>query len=68
MLTECTANCGPLPRQRFSNSDNGTGFVFGLPSMSIQHDRTYLTPAFSSLAFASAMRPLSAKAPVMRAG
>ena len=67
IATECTANCGPLPMHRFSNSETGTGFVLGLPKMSIQVERTYLTPAFSSFAFASSMRPLSGIASVIDA-
>ena len=38
--TECTANCGPLPMHRFSNSLSGTGLVFGTPSRSIQQEST----------------------------
>ena len=44
---------------RFSNSETGTGFVFGLPKMSIQQEKTYFTPAFSSPAFAWSMRDFS---------
>ncbi len=51
-----------------SNSEIGTGFVLGLPKMSIQQERTYFTPAFSSLALASSMRPLSGIAAVIDAG
>ncbi len=47
---------------RFSNSDTGTGFVFGLPRMSIQQEKTYFTPAFSKSAFAWSMRDFSGKA------
>ena len=42
-----------------SNSDTGTGFVLALPRMSIQHEKTYFTPAFSKSAFAWSALPLS---------
>ena len=45
-----------------SNSESGTGFVFGLPRMSIQQEKTYLTPAFSRSAFAWSMRDFSGNA------
>ena len=54
--TECTANCGPLPLQRLSSSETGTGLVFGLPRMSIQQEKRNLTPASSSCDRASRMR------------
>ncbi len=45
-----------------SNSDTGTGLVFGLPKMSIQHENTYFTPAFSRSDFALSMRDFSGNA------
>ena len=66
--TECTANCGPLPLQIASSSPSGTGFVFGWPSRSIQHDRTYLTPASASFRLVSVTSSGSGKASCMVSG
>jgi hypothetical protein len=68
METECTANCGPLPRQTASNSLIGTGLVLGMPRRSIQQEKTYLTPAASSISFAAAISSLLAMASAMVAG
>ena len=50
------------------NSDTGTGLVLGLPKMSIQHEKTYFTPAFSRSAFALSMHDFSGNAAAKDAG
>ena len=46
----------PFPLHKFPNS--GTGFVLGLPKISIQLDKRYLTPAFSKSVFGFSTRAL----------
>jgi hypothetical protein len=46
----------------------GIGLVLGMPRRSIQHERIYLTPAFSSFALASLTRFLSGSASDINVG